>query len=432
MRRALEPLWISAALLLLCSQAAAVNPAHNSKEPHRPPQPLTWRGDHWTPYEPPGEGQIPEGTRVHQIVKGDTLWDLAGFYLSDPYLWPSIWERNQYILDSHWIYPGDPLVIPAIPVVIPEVARAGQPPPPPAPAVADLPPGIEQEHPQALESAIPVVPEQVPEARPVPLQVAQAAPPVEEEPAKSYEPEIRPMPSAIHETDLECSEWIVKKFKRPSLWVAGFEDAMGIRPTVGDYVLLNQGRNQGLRPGDEFTLVQPGSLVRNPVTRRQVGINVRPLGRVRVVLAHPDSATAEVLSACEMIQVGSFLVPYEPQPVPYITVPEFDRLAYRSSGKLTGYIVYMNDGTQVVHGIAVTDNLTLISAGMVVNIDLGERDGVKPGDWFTVFLDSPYGDEYPIQILGEGVVLRSEERASIAKILVADYDIPLGARIEIK
>jgi hypothetical protein len=48
---------------------------------------------------------------VHTIVKGDTLWDLAAHYLGDPFLWPQIWERNPYIKDSHWIYPGDPVVI---------------------------------------------------------------------------------------------------------------------------------------------------------------------------------------------------------------------------------------------------------------------------------------------------------------------------------
>lgn len=394
--------------------------------PHRPPKPLHFTGDHWTPYSPPDEKSLPPGTRVHRIVRGDTLWDLAASYLKDPYLWPHIWERNQYITDSHWIYPGDPLVIPPMPVVVPEVAQEPPAPEPVAQAPdAELPPGIEDESARGLESAIPVVPE--PPAPP--RRVAQARPPA---PPPEPEPEPKEPPSAIHEVDLECSEWIVRKFERPDLQVGGLEDAQGVPPTEGDYVLLNMGAEDGIQPGAEFVLVQPGTRVENPITHRRVGVNIRPRGRVRVVLVHPEISTAEVLMACEEINIGDFLIPYEPRQAPNVTAPDFNRLAYRSSGRKMGYIVYTNDATQFVRGEAVPNNITLVAAGSVVHIDLGARDGVRPGDWFTVLLDSPYGKKFPPQILGEGVIFRTEERASTAKILASDYDIPLGARIEIK
>ena len=74
-----------------------------------PPKDLHQVGDHWTAWDPPTS--FPEGTQVYTIVPGDTLWDLAQKNLGDPYLWPQIWERNRYILDAHWIYPGDPLLL---------------------------------------------------------------------------------------------------------------------------------------------------------------------------------------------------------------------------------------------------------------------------------------------------------------------------------
>jgi hypothetical protein len=46
---------------------------------------------------------------VYTIKKGDTLWAISSRFLNNPFLWPKLWQRNPYITNPHWIYPGNPV-----------------------------------------------------------------------------------------------------------------------------------------------------------------------------------------------------------------------------------------------------------------------------------------------------------------------------------
>ena len=89
--------------------------------------------------EAPAEtAKSPEGV-VHTVVAGDTLWDLSAKYLGSPWKWTEIWERNRFISNPHYIYPGIQVVI--VPPGPRDIEIAQEPAPaPPVEAAAPAPP----------------------------------------------------------------------------------------------------------------------------------------------------------------------------------------------------------------------------------------------------------------------------------------------------
>ncbi|WP_404341607.1 LysM peptidoglycan-binding domain-containing protein [Pseudoalteromonas mariniglutinosa] len=48
-----------------------------------------------------------DAPKQYVVEKGDTLWDISGIYLDNPWRWPELWQINSHIADPHLIYPGD-------------------------------------------------------------------------------------------------------------------------------------------------------------------------------------------------------------------------------------------------------------------------------------------------------------------------------------
>jgi hypothetical protein len=223
---------------------------------------------------------------------------------------------------------------------------------------------------------------------------------------------------AAEEISIQCAGFVGDK-QDESLRVIGSEE--GIRKIAlasGDILYLNRGMNDGISPGDQYYLNRRTHKVDHPTRWGSAGWQIARLGWGVVLAAQERSAIFEVTQACQEIYVGDYLTPFEQIPVPLILQHEpADRLT-PETGKLRGHIV------------ASLGEMRTLGQGHLVSIDLGEQDGVIPGNVFTVF-DFLYSGVQR-KMLGELVVLTVQENTATTKIIHSYDIIDVGNYIELK
>ena len=327
---------------------------------------------------------IPEGAAYYIVVRGDTLWDIAGRYLKNPYLWPQIWDQNKYITDAHWIYPGDPLVLPKLAVV---AEQAGQAP------GEGLPEGIAEEGEVALGEA-PGAGE---------AGAAAALGPVTEE------------------LSLQCAMYIVQDREDESLYLVGSEqgaDKMAL--SERDIVYLNKGSNAGVKAGDLYTLHHVAYPVRHPVSGKKLGTKIETTGWVKVILVQEDTACAVIEQACLDIHAGDYLKPFEKVNVPMVVRRAPAECCEPANGKIARHVVDLQD------------DATIAGTGQFVTIDAGTDDGVAPGNVFAVYRIQYPSVPTPRDAVGEATVVAVRERTSTAKLTYARKEVMVGDEVELR
>ena len=402
-----------------------------------PPKNLTVRSDgHVSANQDP---QNPENFEVRVVKQGDTLSAIAGEVLKDPRLWPQLWEQNEHIINPHWIYPNDQILIRPVTVV----TEAKPPEEAPAPPVQEAPP-----EPEARQPSIPAF--LVPPPRP-----PQAV-------ERTFVLDQRKPTPEVKIDDLYCSGFVrTAPVSRKLNITAKFDASNGILATDRDYVYLSEGSEDGIAVGNTYEVIRATKNLMNPNghTRdeRDLGRHFLDIAYVTVVLTQADFSLARVIRSCgDAVEVGDLMLPFEAISFPQPGRPRpFNPLMTTSSG-ITGEIITTKTvllsfgsafaGPNIEPGVGGTDlsviNGGIAGAGSIVYIDAGTEKSVKPGDVFIVYraesfdrrLFSYSKDVNKLRAqktaIGELIVLRVGERASSALVTYSSDALSLGDFVE--
>lgn len=335
--------------------------------------------------EAPEETEILESAprSTHTVERGDTLWDLAGHYLSDPFGWPRIYEINTAVVeDPHWIYPGEVLALPGAVAVADQlrnqpVARPDELWEP----VARRPAG--QGYDGVSWFGGPSVFDLSPESgnRLGGLDVETYS-----EPALVNANAWHRAPMLIDRDEIEAYGVTVRKLEGNPL-------DLSIPPAarMRDVVIVEL-EGLAVRPGDELRAIRWSS-----------GVNgyeiAHSLGLLEVLEADEDEARVVVTALYGDLAIGDLVIPAEAFSVPETLQQAVDR-----------------DGLRV-ELIAIEVDQALVGEGDMVFIDAGLEDGVRIGDEFVFFDPRDDAGARLEDRLATGRIVRATAETATARII---------------
>ena len=309
--------------------------------------------------------------QTHTVKKGDTLWGLANFYLSDPFLWPEIYRLNTSIVeDPHWIYPGEVLHVPG-------AAKLA--------STDDMMPRMQIEQ---VKSSL--------GATVFSLGVSRRR----EESSRLSETAANYAHTAVREGDFQAAPWVERNGSHEREGrIVGSAELPGIVQASNRHRIIAQERVYITLPagtvasrGDRFVTVAEGPEL--PGGARVVV----PTGVVEV--ERPGNGEATTVRVVQ--QFGDMLLGQEVAPLERISLPVEARPAPVDNGTETTVI-------------SVPSGVVLPTIGYYVILSARASDGVKLGDQFTLYRESRKGPS----LEGVAPVTLPEEpiaRAQVVKV----------------
>ena len=283
----------------------------------------------------------------YTVVEGDTLWDISGKFLKDPWRWPEIWKQNNKIQDPDLIYPGDHLVLrynngkPYLEHLSGRDRAAKK--------VVKMGPAVYIE---ALDDAIPSIPPKFIMAF---LQDRQVV-------------ESRNLDSLAYVTEGVNHEVVLGGLS--DMYVRKIDGAVGSR----------------------FKIIRMRGELANPETRKVIAYETETLGEAEM-LRPGDPAKMRIIKANKEVNQGDRLVPS----VRKLSLPYYHPKAYREPLS--------------VNILDADSDMAGFGPGDVITIAAGSDQGMEPGHVLQIMRDNGVqkdpvtGNKYRLPVERSGIVM---------------------------
>jgi len=213
-----------------------------------------------------------EAEEFYTIKQGDTLWEISSKFLKDPFLWPKLWQRNPYITNPHWIYPGQPIRLSPIEEVKKEEPKKV--------AVEEKP---------KVKKVEPALTEKKPEEQPVGKKPAEEKPMVF--------PEVKSA-GFLSDVDYRGIGIVLESKEGKSVMATG--DIIYVTFKTFDPILI----------GNKYTVFRASEWIKHPVTDKKFARRYNIIGNIQIIDQHGNFFVAKVIEAFDGMFKGDMIRPY--------------------------------------------------------------------------------------------------------------------------
>ena len=327
------------------------------------------------------EEQVIDGNKSdYTIMKGDTLWDISEEFLKNPFLWPNIWEVNDYIRNPDLIYPGNKLIIPSAILSKPATGKEDAP----VSAIKTTP---------TEQSVIPAAEE--PSSVSTPLMTSH--------PKRSSVPASPPVVKpAISSETIEAGGYIINNIESYGVIMGSKEDRTVFADGDSVNISLANGYTDKVSVGEKFTIFRTSGPVIHPTTKKKAGTLFIPIGVIEINRVQGKEASGEIIRSYNYASTGDKIQPYIPaHPVHEIR---------KSAAEIQGYIIEAQEG------------LLLSAQYSIVYLDKGSADGITPGTSINVIREKN-------DIIGELRVVSVQDTTSTALVIKSSEPFGVGTKV---